>query len=110
MKKPLGWYEIQEVKNEGLVINIYSIIWRKQEHESFSGYPDIVLWLEELDPVDFPGEWFVAEMNIRNPTIMEFCELAVTVLANITAVDPENLSETFQVLDQFLLNKRPQLQ
>lgn len=107
MKKKLGWFELtrnHDLGYEGLIIGIFSINWRAGEDEPDCYYPDIIL---ALDQTKNDGLWFISEMNITNPEIEDFAELAIKVLKEIKDKDFETVNEITAHLSTFLEVKIP---
>ena len=106
MRKKLGWFELTQNRDlgyEGLIIGIFSIPWRTGEFEPDCYYPDVILALRQVENI-----WFISEMNITNPEIKEFAELAIKVLNEIKDKEFTTLNEITAHLSTFLEVKIPE--
>lgn len=108
LKKKLGWFEVNQDKDlgyEGLIVGIFSTNWRTGEDEPDCFFPDIILALKQIKSERL---WFIAEMSITNPEIVDFAELAIKVLKEIKGKNFTTLNEITTHLSTFLDDKIPE--
>lgn len=107
MGKKLGWFEIiandERVPN-GVGIGIFSTKWRT-EPDPDCYYPDICLYLAQEKKEGF---WYIAHMDLTNPEVEEFADLAILVLKEIKGKDFTTISNLTKHLNRFLDDKIPQ--
>lgn len=94
MSEKLGWYEIHSTK-DGVSFFIFS------KHGQMDN-PNISIEFLETDFEE--GKWFASSMEINNPAIEEFSEIAIKIL-NFLRDDPTTINEMINILDAFLSNK-----
>lgn len=102
MVEKLGWYEmrLEEGKN-AIEFCLFSKQWRKNPGTHDTYFPDVSVKYRGIEN-NGETEWFISQMYITNPTISEFNELAMEFLKRFKEVDPKDIGELIQRLEEFM--------
>lgn len=102
MFEKLGWYEMRlEEGKDAIEFCLFSKKWREYPGTHDRHYPDVSVKYRGMQN-NGETEWFISHMYITNPTISEFNELAMEFLKRFKEVDPKNMGELIQRLEEFM--------